>query len=713
MRSSTLACANGRVMGLLDVSSLGVQYRTRRGPAHALDDVSFSLASGQVIGIVGESGCGKTTMAMALMGLLPDTATVSGRVVLDGRDVSRLSPKAWQRLRGKDIAMIFQGAMNAWNPVYTVGDQIVETIQAHEPGLRLSEARDRVGELYTAVGLDPERRDQFPHQYSGGMKQRAVIAMALACNPKLVIADEPTTALDVIVQDRILREMRRIQRERALGMVYISHDMAVVAELADVVAVMYAGRIVEMGPTSAIFARPAHPYTAALLAASPSLTGPRRMLRGLAGGPPSLVDPPPGCRFSPRCAYATDQCTASTPALLAHRDGLTAACWHPLAVPGRTVLSDDAHAGSAGPDLRTVTALHTDPAADLHTTPALGPSPLLRIASVHKRFPVGGGLFTRAKSFVHAVDDVSFDVAPGEAFGLIGESGSGKTTLGRIVVQLGEATSGRIEVRLDGSSAPIADIDRRTFRRGVQMIFQDPYESLNPRMTIADIVSEPLDVLQVDSRDLRHARVTRMLEKVGLTPAETFLHRYPHELSGGQRQRIAIARAMVVEPTFIVADEPTSMLDVSVRAGIMELLLDLKREFGVSYLYITHDLAVARHLCDRMAVMYQGKIVELGETEEVLQNPVHPYTRALIAAVPVPDPSYRRSVPAIKGRASGALDPGQHCRFLERCPIATAQCSRAPHPPLQHATPTHVVACYEAVRRPDEDAGDARYRQPS
>ena len=691
-------------MALLDVRHLGVQYRTRRGPAHALEDVSLSLEPGRVIGVVGESGCGKTTMAMALMGLLTDTATVSGEVVLDGRSLARLTPREWQRVRGKDVAMVFQGAMNAWNPVYPVGDQIVETIQAHEPGVRLSDARARVAELYAAVGLSPDRRDDFPHQYSGGMKQRAVIAMALACNPKLVIADEPTTALDVIVQDRILRELRRIQRERQLGMVYISHDMAVVAELADDVAVMYAGRIVEMGPTSAIFARPVHPYTAALLAASPSLTGPRTVLLGLAGGPPSLVDQPPGCRFAPRCAFATDVCTADVPPLVVHRDGLSAACWHPLEVSARTLSADDGHAGFAGPGVP----------AEAMAIRSSGPAheARVRIASAQQLFPVGGGLFGRAKTFVHAVDDVSLDIGPGEAFGLVGESGSGKTTLGRIVVRLGEATSGRVEVRLNGEPAPIADIDRRTFRRGVQMVFQDPYESLNPRMTIGDIVSEPLDVLQVDAPEKRSARVVHMLERVGLTPASAFLHRYPHELSGGQRQRVAIARAMVVEPKVIVADEPTSMLDVSVRAGIMALLLDLKRDFGVSYLYITHDLAVPSHLCDRIAVMYQGKIVELGETDEVLQHPRHPYTRALIAAVPIPDPTYRRPVPAIQERASGAIGPGPHCRFLERCPIASAQCRTAPHPTLAAAAPDHLVACYEPAPRRGETVADRSMTLP-
>jgi peptide/nickel transport system ATP-binding protein len=663
-------------MALLDVRNLGVRYRTRRGPAHALENVSFALEPGQVMGVVGESGCGKTTMALALLGLLGDTAAVSGEAFLNGREVTRLDSREWQQLRGKDVSMIFQGAMNAWNPVYTVGDQIVETILTHEPQLRVSEARQRVAELYAAVGLPPDRRDEFPHQYSGGMKQRAVIAMALACNPKLVIADEPTTALDVIVQDRILRELRRIQRERRLSMIYISHDVAVVAEMADIVAVMYAGHIVELGPAIEVFTRPVHPYTAALMAASPSLRGPKQALRGLAGGPPSLVDPPLGCRFAPRCVYATEECSLNAPPFVVQRSGVSAACYHPLPASGGALASD----------------------GKLPDTPPrrrLGPS-VVQVESAAKHFPVGGGLFTRAKSMVRAVDDVSLDIQAGEILGLVGESGSGKTTLGRILVKLGEPTGGRFKVKLGDEAQDLQQVERRTFRRGVQMIFQDPYESLNPRMTIGDIVAEPLDVLGVDSSDARPARVARMIERVGLTPADAFIHRYPHELSGGQRQRVAIARVMVVEPRFIVADEPTSMLDVSVRAGIMDLLLDLSRDFGVGYLYITHDLAVARYLCDRLAVMYQGKVVELGPVDEVLQSPQHPYTRALIAAVPVPDPAYRRPEPQILGGTSSAIDPGPHCRFLARCPVSTDQCRTQPHPPLVETGTRHFTACYEA-----------------
>ena len=621
-------------MPLIEVRHLTVDYPTRRGVVRAVDDVSFSLERGQVLGLVGESGCGKTTTALALMGLTPEGAQVGGEIHLEGRNLVGLSAEELRRLRWKEISMVFQGAMNALNPVHSVGDQIVEAILTHEPRLRAREARARVAELFSAVGLPPDRGEHYPHQYSGGMKQRAVIAMSLACNPRLVIADEPTTALDVIVQDRILRELRRIRRERDLSMLYISHDMAVIAEMADVVAVMYAGRIVEVGPTSDVFARPVHPYTAALMAASPTLHGPKRRLASLAGAPPDLAQPPTGCRFHPRCARAAEECAQQDPPLTEHRDGLSAACWHPLPP---VVALDDA--------VPTVDIMAP-------SRPDVTVAPLVEGIGVSKNFTVGRTLFRRPRSVVRAVDDVSLAIAPGEAFGLVGESGSGKTTLGRMLVRLEMPTGGQLRVRLNGTPSDLASLDRQKLRRSAQMIFQDPYESLNPRMTIGDIVSEPLEVLGLGGREGREGRVAAMLDRVGL-PADTFVSRYPHELSGGQRQRVAIARAMIVEPRFVVADEPTSMLDVSVRAGIMELLLQFKRDAGVSYLYVTHDLAVARYLCERIAVMHRGRIVETGPTDVVLERPMHAYTRALIAAVPVPDPSRRRPDPTTSGGSQG------------------------------------------------------------
>jgi len=597
---------------MLDVRHLTVHYRTRRGPAHAVDDVSFGVARGQVLGLVGESGCGKTTIALALMGLLPESAELSGAIELDGTDLARLSADDIRAVRGARVAMIFQGAMNALNPVYPVRDQIVEAILAHEPELGDHAARERVDALYEVVGLPTASPDQYPHEYSGGMKQRAVIAMALACNPQLVIADEPTTALDVLVQDRILDQLRRIQRDRDLSLLYVSHDMGVVAEIADIVAVMYAGRIVEMGPTADIFARPVHPYTAALMASSPSLHGPRRQLRSLTGSPPDLVAPPSGCRFHPRCPLADERCGTETPPLEPQRDGLAAACWHPLPDQQgreRLVLASDAPAPN-------------------------GAAPLVELQDVEKVYPLGRARFFGRRRELTAVRGVSLTIGAGEAFGLVGESGSGKTTVGRMLLRLTAPTAGRILVRLNGSPVEIGAIDRRAFRRGVQMIFQDPYESLNPRLTIGRIVAEPLEVLGLADRHEREAETNAMLERVGLAPAALYRSRFPHELSGGQRQRVAIARAMIVNPRFVVADEPTSMLDVSVRTGIMDLLAEFKRTAGVSYLYITHDLAVARYLCDRIAVMHEGRLVELGATDDVLERPQDDYTRALIAAVP-------------------------------------------------------------------------------
>jgi peptide/nickel transport system ATP-binding protein len=615
-----------RAAPLLHVCNLSVRYATRGRAVHALNDVSFSVERGQVLGVVGESGCGKTTAALALMGLLPDSATVTGEILFEGRNLVGLPQDELRRIRWKEISMIFQGAMNALNPVYSVGEQIVEAILAHEPDVSARAARARVSELYAAVGLSPDRQDQYPHQYSGGMKQRAVIAMSLACDPKLVIADEPTTALDVIVQDRILDELRRIQRERHQSMVYISHDMAVIAQIADAVAVMYAGRIVEIGPTADIYRHPVHPYTGALMAASPSLRGPRHRLASLPGAPPNLADPPPGCPFHPRCPNAGDKCVVEHPPLVLHRDNLVAACWYPL--PADRALESIEE------------ALGVRAAVAGTAAPALGSAPpIATVANVRKIFPVGRAMFGGPRRTVVAVDDVTLTIGRGEAFGLVGESGSGKTTLGRLLVGLDEPTSGTLQFQFNGTAVDVGAIERRALRRQVQMIFQDPYESLNPRMTIGRSIAEPLEVLKLAPRRERDEQVARMLERVGL-PAAVFMQRYPHELSGGQRQRVAIARAMIVQPRFVVADEPTSMLDVSVRAGIMELLLGFKDE-GVSYLYVTHDLAVARYICERIAVMHRGKIVEMGATEDVLQSPQHSYTRELIAAVPAPDPRPR------------------------------------------------------------------------
>ncbi len=680
-------------MDLLDVRDLAVRYPTRGGAVGAVDRVSLTLQSGEVLGVVGESGCGKTTLALALMGLLPDTAQVEGEIHFSGRDLARLPARELRRVRWSEISMIFQGAMNALNPVYTVGEQIVEAILTHEPHLRERDARARVAELYEAVGLAPDRRDQYPHQYSGGMKQRAVIAMALACNPKLVIADEPTTALDVIVQDRILRELRRIQSERQLSMLYISHDMAVIAEMADVVAVMYAGRIVEMGPTAQIFAGPVHPYTAALMASSPSLRGLLRRIESLPGAPPNLARPPAGCRFHPRCPRATAECATDDPTFEPRRDGLAAACWHQLPWDHLSEAAARARVPEGPPDTAgTRGGGGPDEPGGSHPPPSR--PTLVQIDEVRKHFPVGQTLFFAPRGVVRAVDEVSLDIREGETFGLVGESGSGKTTLGRLLVRLEEPTEGGIRVRVNGAPVELGAIERTELRRNVQMIFQDPYESLNPRMTIGQIVAEPLRVLRLEEGDGRDRCVAEILDRVGLAPG-TFLPRYPHELSGGQRQRVAIARAMIVRPRFVVADEPTSMLDVSVRAGILELLAELKRDMNVTYLYVTHDLAVARYLCDRIGVMYRGKIVELGGTEEVLQRPLHPYTRALIAAVPVPDPTYRRPDPAIGSGGAGGSRAELTCLFLDRCPVATDYCRSAVHPPLEEHREGHRAACYE------------------
>ena len=666
---------------VLQVSGLTMRYDTRQGQVKALEDVSFDLYPGQTLGIVGESGSGKTSIAICLMKLLPDNARIAGgRVLLDGQDLLDMGPEETRAFRWRRIAMIFQAAMNSLDPVYRVGDQIVEAIEAHEPGISTQAARERTNELFELVGLDPQLTQRYPHEYSGGMRQRAVIAMSLACRPDVVIADEPTTALDVIVQDRILRRLKEIQNDLRMSMIYITHDMAVVAEVADRIGVMYAGNLVELGGVEDVFHNPIHPYTSALLSVFPQHPGAETRTSGPAGGAagpdrpaPRLPVPsplPPGHRRLPEGSAA---------------QGGTGRPLGPLLEP------------RAGAGRIAMTAQPSAPAN-------IG-EPLVRVEGLTKLFPVTKGLFRAPSAHVHAVDDVNFELRQGESFGLVGESGCGKTTIGKLLVKLIEPTGGRIMLRQPSPSgagngeeyADIADIkgrDLKAFRSRAQMIFQDPFGSMNPRLTIFDTIAEPLSVQGIGNSLWRLERVREMLELVGLTPASTMLFRYPHELSGGQRQRAAIARALVVEPTFVVADEPTSMLDVSFSASIMRLMAGLAEQLGVTWLYITHDLAVARYMCQRIAVMYLGKIVELADTEELLANPLHPYTRALLSAVPTPTPGNRREPVNILGDISAPIDPHPRCRFHDRCPMAAQQCYDNVHPPMEDHGGGHWVACY-------------------
>jgi peptide/nickel transport system ATP-binding protein len=668
---------------LLEVEDLHVHFVTTRGVVRAVEGISYKVRPGEVVALVGESGCGKSVSSLAIMRLLarPAGRIVGGRIVFQGRNLLELSEDQMREIRGRDIAMIFQEPMSSLNPVLTIGFQIMEPLLIHL-GMGQEAARARAVELLKMVGIpDPERRlDQYPHQFSGGMRQRVMIAIALSCNPRLIIADEPTTALDVTIQAQILKLMKDLSRELGIALVVITHNLGVVARYADRVNVMYAARIAEQGSAADVFAKPLHPYTAGLLRSVPRLDQPRgRKLETIEGLPPNLLDPPPGCRFAPRCAARLDACVAAPPPLALVEPHRHSACIRAkeMAQVGPTGLGLQ----SANPQLPAAKALDTS-------------KPLLEVRDLRTYFEVRGGLgvFNRARAEVRAVDGLSFQVFRGETVGLVGESGCGKTTVGRTLLRLEEATSGAILFGGEEVTRAQGDALKR-YRRQIQVIFQDPYSSLNPRMTIGQIIAEPMLVYRlVSGRKAAHARAVELLTQVGLF--EYMAERYPHELSGGQRQRVGIARALAMQPSFIVCDEPVSALDVSIQAQIINLLEELQQKFGLTYLFIAHDLAVVRHISDRVIVMYLGKVMEIADRDTLYADPQHPYTKALLDAVPIPDPSLeaKRKSRVLGGEVPSPLNPPRGCVFHTRCPLATEACKMA-IPELREVRPRHYAAC--------------------
>ena len=668
---------------LLEVENLHAHFVTTGGVVRAVEGISYRVRAGEVVALVGESGCGKSVSALAIMRLLarPAGRIVAGRVLFQGRDLLKLADEEMREIRGRDIAMIFQEPMTSLNPVLTIGFQIMEPLLIH---FRMNEdsARKRAVELLKMVGIpDPERRlNQYPHQFSGGMRQRVMIAIGLACNPKLLIADEPTTALDVTIQAQILKLMKDLSRELGIALVVITHNLGVVARYADRVNVMYSARMVEQGTAREIFAKPLHPYTAGLLRSVPRLDQPRGLkLETIDGMPPNLLDPPSGCRFAPRCPARLDACIAAAPPLEEIARDHFSAC-----VRG----AEMARVGATGLGLQSANPRPPAPKAT-----ATG-KPLLKVHDLHTYFEVAAGIkmFKPTHLEVRAVDGLSFEIFRGETVGLVGESGCGKTTVGRTLLRLEEPAAG--QVIFDGADVTHAAGDQlKAYRRHIQVIFQDPYSSLNPRMTIGQIIAEPMLVykLQPDRKAARR-RVAELLTQVGLF--DYMAERYPHELSGGQRQRVGIARALALEPSFIVCDEPVSALDVSIQAQIINLLEDLQREFKLTYLFIAHDLAVVRHISDRVIVMYLGKVMEIADRDALYSDPLHPYTKALLDAVPIPDPALEanREHRVLGGEVPSPLNPPRGCVFHTRCPLASAECKIAV-PELREVRPRHFAAC--------------------
>ena len=619
---------------VMSVRNLCVSFNTEAGVVHAVRDVSFDLWGGRTLGIVGESGSGKSVTALSLIGLLDDNAHVAGSIKLDGEELIGKSDEEMSKIRGTRISMIFQDPLSALTPMFSIGDQLAEALLIHNPDMPKDEVRERCIELLTLVGItDPENRlDAYPHEFSGGMRQRVVIAIAIANNPDIIIADEPTTALDVTIQAQILDILKVAQRETGAAVVLITHDLGVVAGTADDVMVMYAGRAVERASIDTLFERPSQPYTMGLLGAVPKPHMPaEHRLVPIKGNPPSLAAIPAGCPFSPRCPMATDECRKTEPDLLPleEGEGHLVSCHHMDEIRDKHLTYADVY-----PALEPLLPKWADVPRDQRPV-------VLEVKDLVKTFPIQGkGLIRRNKGTMTAVDHASFTIHEGETLALVGESGSGKSTTLMQIMDLVVPEEGSITVLGKKTSELRSARDRRELRRNLQIIFQDPMSSLDPRMPIYDVLAEPLEAQGWDKAKI-NKRIGELMYLVGINP--DYVDRFPSQFSGGQRQRIAIARALATSPKLLLLDEPIASLDVSIQAGIINLLEDLQVQLKISYLFVAHDLAVIRHISDTVAVMHLGKIVEYGDTEEVFTNPQDPYTKALLSAIPIPDPKVERT----------------------------------------------------------------------
>jgi peptide/nickel transport system ATP-binding protein len=677
------------VVSLLEIDNLRTHIHMRRSTVEAVDGVSLTVQPGETVGLVGESGCGKSLTGLSIMRLLPPGGRIAGgSIKLSGRELTALPAAEMRQVRGGEVAMVFQDPMTSLDPTMTIGDQIAEPVRAHKGGSK-KQALDRAAEVLALVGM-PRPKEQlraYPHQLSGGLRQRAMIAMALSCEPKLLIADEPTTALDVTIQAQILTLLDDLKQRLGMGMLLITHDMGVIAGRASRVLVMYAGRIVEAADTETVFSGMRHPYTEALLESIPSAEAGRdHPLYSIPGLPPDLTHPPAGCRFAPRCRYAQQQCRDNDPQLRTAEADHAYACFFPVGEPGQQA----AHA-------RPMPGVTAQPSGQ----PAAGGAstePLLVVSHVVREFPITKGILQRRVGSVKAVSDVSFEVGHGETFGLVGESGCGKTTLGRMITALETPDAGSIMLNgKDITTLPRGALRKQ--RRSFQLMFQDPYSSLDPRMRIRAVLREPLTAHHIGNRADQEERLRHLLADVGL-PVRS-LNLYPHEFSGGQRQRIGLARALTLEPALVVADEPVSALDVSIRSQVLNLMRRLQTERDLTYILISHDLSVVRYLADRVAVMYLGKLVEVGPAEQVYQRPAHPYTASLLEAIPVPDPARERGKRlAVTGELPSAANPPSGCRFRTRCPRSNEICASEEPPMRPFGTTAHIAACHFPLAEP-------------
>ena len=728
--------ASGGILGpttssapLLRVTGLSTHLGPAMTPLRVVDGIDLAVRRGETFALLGESGCGKSMMALSLMRLLPPSGRiVAGRVWLGETELLGLPEQAMRRVRGGRMGMIFQEPQTSLNPVLMAGRQIAEAIRAHPGSCPPDKVGARVLALLDAVGIpDPDRRArEYPHQLSGGMKQRVMIAMALAGGPELLIADEPTTALDVTIQAQVLGLLKGLQAETGLAVLLITHDLGVVAETADRLAVMYAGQIVETATSADFFAHAAHPYSRMLRESLPTPEKRHRRLAVIPGRVPPLDQDMRGCRFAERCDRVMAICREQEPAWREAWGGHGVRChlWTGTSkLPGvrgetvtkalagiQTSMPVDAHAGASaevGVDTGdpALAAIRADALADTHIdaqidAPVEVPAEdqagmadgetLVAVRGLQIHFPIHQGFFRRVVGQIRAVDGIDLDIKAGHTLALVGESGCGKTTAGKGLLQLIPPTGGSVRYRgreLTGLSAAAM----RRYRKDLQMIFQDPFASMNPRLRVGDIVGEGLQALALaPGRAERRVQVQNLLDEVGLPPDAT--DRYPHEFSGGQRQRLCIARALAVAPRVIVCDEPTSALDVSVQAQVLNLLKGLQARKGLAYLFITHNISVVSYLAHEVAVMYLGRIVERGRVEEVLDDPRHPYTRALLSAVPRIDPDSRREFIRLEGDLPSPAAPPPGCHFHPRCPKGQPECAQR-YPPAVRLSATRSVHC--------------------